>query len=84
MLAHEDASQFATAVLAYASAVADDRVRVRLSLAGHPPALVRRREGSLDAAGRFGTMLGLRADPAFHETGVLLDRGDVLVPYTEA
>ena len=83
MLAHEEASQFATAVLAYVSAVAGDQIRIRLSLAGHPPALVLRRDGSVDAAGRFGTMLGLRADPAFHDSGVVLDRGDVLLLYTD-
>jgi phosphoserine phosphatase RsbU/P len=83
MLGHEEASQFATAVLAYVSAVAGDQIRLRLSLAGHPPALVLRRDGSVDATGRFGTMLGLRVDPAFHETGVVLGRGDVMLLYTD-
>ncbi len=83
MLAHDDASQFATAVLVYVSAVADGRMRVRLSLAGHPPALVVRANGSVESIGTFGTMLGFRPDPTLHDTEVVLDRGDVLLLYTD-
>jgi PAS domain S-box-containing protein len=83
MLAHDDTSQFATAVLAYVAADPEDRMRVRLSLAGHPPAVVLRRDGRVETTGAFGTMLGLRGDPAFHATELLLDRGDVLLLYTD-
>jgi PAS domain S-box-containing protein len=82
MLGHEDASQFATAVLAYVAAE-DDRMRVRLSLAGHPPAVVVCADGAVRTCGAFGTMLGLRDDPAFHHTEILLDAGDVLLLYTD-
>ena len=83
LLAHDDTSQFATAVLAYVAATDDDHMRVRLSLAGHPPAAVLRRDGQVQTTGAFGTMLGLRADPAFHATELVLDRGDVLLLYTD-
>jgi serine phosphatase RsbU (regulator of sigma subunit) len=83
LLAHDDTSQFATAVLAYVAATDDDRMRVRLSLAGHPPAVVLRYDGRVETTGAFGTMLGLRADPAFHATELVLARGDVLLLYTD-
>jgi serine phosphatase RsbU (regulator of sigma subunit) len=83
MLAYDDTSQFATAVLAYVAGVDRDRMRVRLSLAGHPPAIVMRRDGRVETSGAFGTMLGLRADPAFHATEVVLERGEVLLLYTD-
>jgi PAS domain S-box-containing protein len=83
MLTHEDSTQFATAVLAYVSAVDGDHIMVRLSLAGHPPAMIARRNGSVEAIGAFGTMLGLRPDPACHDTEVTLGRGDVLLLYTD-
>jgi PAS domain S-box-containing protein len=83
MLAHDDTSQFATAVVAYVAAGARNQMRVRLTLAGHPPAVVLRRDGRVEITGAFGTMLGLRADPAFHATELALDRGDVLLLYTD-
>jgi PAS domain S-box-containing protein len=83
MLAHDDTSQFATAVLAYVGAADRDQMRVRLSLAGHPPAAVLRRDGSVETTGSFGTMLGLRPDPAFHATELALAAGDVLLLYTD-
>jgi phosphoserine phosphatase RsbU/P len=58
-------------------------MRVRLTLAGHPPAVVLRRDGRVETTGAFGTMLGLRADPTFHGTELALDRGDVLLLYTD-
>jgi serine phosphatase RsbU (regulator of sigma subunit) len=83
MLAHDDSSQFATAVLAYVSAAGGDRITVRLSLAGHPPAVIMRRDGSVETTGAFGTMLGLRPDPLCLDTQVVLDAGDVLLLYTD-
>jgi PAS domain S-box-containing protein len=83
MLTQDDTSQFATAVLAYVSRVDEDAMRVRLALAGHPPALVIRRDGAVQSTGRFGTMLGLRDDAVMHDTELLLGRGDVLLLYTD-
>jgi PAS domain S-box-containing protein len=83
LLAHDDTSQFATAVLAYVASSDDDHMRVRLSLAGHPPAAVLRHDGRVETTGAFGTMLGLRPDPAFRATELVLGRGDVLLLYTD-
>jgi PAS domain S-box-containing protein len=83
MLALDDTSQFATAVVAYVAGADGDQMWVRLSLAGHPPAAVVRRDGRVETIGAFGTMLGLRDDPAFHATELALDRGDVLLLYTD-
>jgi PAS domain S-box-containing protein len=79
----DDTSQFATAVLAYVSAADGDAMRVRLALAGHPPALVIGRDGVVQSAGTFGTMLGLRQDAPMHDTELVLRRGDVLLLYTD-
>jgi PAS domain S-box-containing protein len=83
MLAHDGTDQFATAALAYVSAVGEDRMKVRLALAGHPPAMLVRRDGAVEPAGRFGPMLALRAEPAFEPSEHVLERGDVLLLYTD-
>jgi serine phosphatase RsbU (regulator of sigma subunit) len=78
-----DAGQFATAALAYVSAAGDDRLALRLVLAGHPPAMVVRRDGTVERAGTFGTMLALLPDPSLTATEHLLGPGDVLLLYTD-
>jgi len=83
MLGQDDTSQFATAVLAYVASVDERHMHVRLALAGHPPALLLRRAGTVETSGAFGTMLGLRPDPEFRETELVLGRGDVLLLYTD-
>ncbi|MEA2305840.1 MAG: hypothetical protein QOH43_3120 [Solirubrobacteraceae bacterium] len=80
---NDETSQFATAVLAYVSSVDHDRMRVRLALAGHPPAMIIRRNGSVESSGAYGTMLGLRDDAVMYDTELVLDRGDVLLLYTD-
>lgn len=83
ILAHEDLSRLATAVLAYASLDGPDMLRVRLALAGHLPPLVLRADASVERVGALGTMLGLRPDPELHDTEVHLRPGDVLLLYTD-
>jgi sigma-B regulation protein RsbU (phosphoserine phosphatase) len=83
MRAQDDTTQFATAALAYLSTAGEEQIKVRLSLAGHPPAMVVRRDGTVESAGAYGDMLALAADPAFAETQLLLDPGDVLLLYTD-
>jgi len=79
----DDTSQFATVALAYFSKAADDAVDVRLALAGHPaPALVRN-EGTVEMAGRFGMMIGLREDPVLHDVELRIRPGDALLLYTD-
>jgi serine phosphatase RsbU (regulator of sigma subunit)/PAS domain-containing protein len=79
----DDTSEFATVALAYFSKAADDAVDVRLALAGHPaPALVRS-EGTVEMAGRFGMMVGLREDPVLHDVELRIRPGDALLLYTD-
>ena len=60
-------SQFATVVLAYISAAADGGLDVRVALGGHPPPLVLRADGSIEAPGRYGVLLGMLEDPPLHD-----------------
>jgi serine phosphatase RsbU (regulator of sigma subunit) len=83
MRTHDESAQFATAALAYLATAGDGRITVRLSLAGHPPAMVVRHDGTVASAGTYGDMLALDDEPAFHESRLLLDPGDVLLLYTD-
>ena len=83
MLAHDDSSQFATVVLAYAAAASDGGLDVRLALGGHPPALVLRAGGAVEAPGVFGTILGATQDAQLSDELLHLAAGDVLVLYTD-
>jgi PAS domain S-box-containing protein len=83
MLAHDDSSQFATVVLAYAAAGAGGGMDVRLALGGHPPPLVLRADGSVEAPGAFGTILGATPDAVLSDVEIHLAAGDVLVLYTD-
>jgi serine phosphatase RsbU (regulator of sigma subunit) len=83
MRAHDESAQFATAALAYLATAGDGRIAVRLTLAGHPPAMVVRHDGTVASAGTYGDMLALDEDPTFRESRILLDPGDVLLLYTD-
>jgi PAS domain S-box-containing protein len=76
-------SQFATVVLAYISAAPDGGLRVRLALGGHPPPLVLRADGGLDAPGTFGVVLGMLDDPPVFDTEFPLRPGDLMLLYTD-
>ena len=56
---------------------------VRLALGGHPPPLVLRADGSVEALGAFGTILGATPDAVLSDVAVRLAPGDVLVLYTD-
>ncbi|MEN3279334.1 MAG: hypothetical protein V7607_474 [Solirubrobacteraceae bacterium] len=79
----DDTSQFATVALAYFAKAGPGEVDVRLSLAGHPAAAVVRRDGEVEMAGRFGMMVGLRAEPVLHDVELRIGAGDVLLLYTD-
>jgi serine phosphatase RsbU (regulator of sigma subunit) len=83
MLAHDDSSQFATVVLAYAAAGGDGGMEVRLALGGHPPALVVRAGGAVEPIGAFGTILGATRDALLADVTLHLSPGDGLVLYTD-
>ncbi len=56
---------------------------VQISSGGHPLALVRRADGSVQPFGRPGTLLGLLADPELHDSRRLLRVGDSLILFTD-
>jgi serine phosphatase RsbU (regulator of sigma subunit) len=58
-------------------------VRVVLSLGGHPPPLLRRRDRTVHTVGQPGTVLGLLPTVEVHEVTVDLAAGDVLLAYTD-
>jgi serine phosphatase RsbU (regulator of sigma subunit) len=80
---HDGSGQFATVVLAYVSAAQPAGLRVRLALGGHPPPLILRADGRVDALERFGTLLGMLAEPRIHDAAFDLGVGDVLLLYTD-
>ncbi|GAA1974026.1 SpoIIE family protein phosphatase [Nocardioides panacihumi] len=62
--AHETA-HYCTLVLAHLGRTAD-RWTIRLSLAGHPPALIRQPDGTVRELGIYGSPIGLLDGPEFH------------------
>ncbi|MCO5971056.1 PP2C family protein-serine/threonine phosphatase [Actinoallomurus soli] len=74
--------RFATLVLA--SAVrAGDRVRLRLTSAGHPPPLIVRRDGVVEEAATRGSLIGAVSDVHATTAGVELAPGETCVLYTD-
>jgi serine phosphatase RsbU (regulator of sigma subunit) len=74
--------RFATAAFALLERVADG-LRVRLAGAGHPPALVVRREGAVEATRSTGPLLGVSPGTDLGDDELLLTPGDTLVLYTD-
>jgi serine phosphatase RsbU (regulator of sigma subunit) len=60
-----------------------ERVEVRLSSAGHPPPLLRRRDGSVELVPVGGTVLGVLEEPEIGSAAVALGAGDGLVVFTD-
>ena len=56
---------------------------VCLSTGGHPLPYVLRADGTVEAVGEPGTLLGVLPDVRLSDTAVRLERGDVLVFYTD-
>ena len=77
-----DSERFVTATYATVTHV-EGAVAVRLSLAGHPPALRRRVDGSVDLIGQVGTVLGVLDAVELVDVDLLLEPGDSLVMYTD-
>src|SRR3954470_10442758 len=69
----DGASQFATVVLAYISAAPDAGVHVRLALGGHPPPLILRAGGRVEAPGTFGVLLGILDEAPVFDAEFRLD-----------
>jgi Stage II sporulation protein E (SpoIIE)/Phosphoserine phosphatase RsbU, N-terminal domain len=58
-------------------------VRLELACGGHPLPLIVHRDGTVEEVGRLGTLLGSDADPLLADVSVELDKGDVIVFYTD-
>jgi serine phosphatase RsbU (regulator of sigma subunit) len=80
---HQDAGErFCTAV--YARVVpGTGGVSMSLACGGHPLPLVLRAEGSVEAVGRPGMLLGLFEEPDLTDTDVELGPGDAAVFFTD-
>jgi stage II sporulation SpoE-like protein len=74
--------RFCTVAYAYMQVV-PGHVRLELACGGHPLPLIVHRDGTVEEVGRLGTLLGSDAEPLLADVGVELDRGDVLVFYTD-
>src|SRR4051794_10848384 len=84
LLAQRAGSEFCTVCVAtLARADGGGGTRLRLSLGGPPPALVLRADGTVEAHGEPGTLVGVFADPVFSEVSVELAPGDLVLLYTD-
>jgi serine phosphatase RsbU (regulator of sigma subunit) len=89
LLTPDDLERFCTVVYGHvhpagpAMAPATSGVRLVLTLGGHPPPLLRRRDRSVQPVGIPGTALGLLPAIDVHEVTVDLASGDVLLAYTD-
>lgn len=79
---HECAESFCTAVCAHLR-LDTDPARVTIASGGHPPALVRRRDGDVEPVNGDGTLLGVFDDPQLTATDVTLRAGDLVLLYTD-
>src|SRR4051812_47904574 len=79
----DGSSQFATVVLAYVSARPGGGLHVRIALGGHPPPLLLRADGNIEAPGAFGVLLGQLEDAFFHDAEFDLDPRDLMLLYTD-
>jgi hypothetical protein len=77
-----DDPRFMTAIYAGVQAV-QAGVKVRISSAGHPLALVRTANGQVREFGRPGALLGVLAHPELHDAQRLLRAGDSLILFSD-
>ncbi len=81
---YEQAGKSGFATVAYATLTPTaDGTLVRLCLAGHPPAFVKRADGSVHPFGLLGTMLGALPSLRLSIAETTLHPGDSLVLYTD-
>jgi phosphoserine phosphatase RsbU/P len=78
-----DPDQFVSAQLVSLAPVEHGALRLDMALAGHPTALVRRGDGSVEKCGNGGQLLGMVDKPFVERVEVMLRPGDHLVLYTD-
>jgi serine phosphatase RsbU (regulator of sigma subunit)/anti-sigma regulatory factor (Ser/Thr protein kinase) len=76
-------SEFCSVAFARLETNGASGARAVLSNAGHPLPLVLRAEGTVEAIGAHGTLLGVVAEPVLTDAAVDLRPGDALVLYTD-
>ncbi len=81
-LRNSEYDRFCTALYARLDTTATG-IRVTLACGGHPPPLVRRASGQVDALRDHGPLLGVFADAEFPEITIDLQPGDILLLYTD-
>jgi serine phosphatase RsbU (regulator of sigma subunit) len=82
LLVQRAGSEFCTVCLGQLS-LDGDRGSLTVALGGHPPALVLRASGDVEAIGTPGTLLGVFADPDLREAETELGPGDTVLLYTD-
>jgi PAS domain S-box-containing protein len=75
-------NQFCTVALGVIEANGKS-ARLCLTLGGHPMPFILRADGSVDAVGVSGSLLGVLADPALTEVDITMGVGDTLLLYTD-
>ncbi|HET6849773.1 MAG TPA: SpoIIE family protein phosphatase [Gaiellales bacterium] len=74
---------FCTAAYCYAQRSGDGGLDLTVGLGGHPFGLVRRLDGSVETAGRVGTLLGLAEPLELTDHRLHLAPGELLLFYTD-
>ena len=82
LLRQRDDRRFCTVAYAYLEKL-DRGARVGVSTGGHPLPLLLRVDGSVEAVGAPGTLLGVFEHPELEDRAVTLEPGDALVFYTD-
>jgi PAS domain S-box-containing protein len=82
LLRQRDDRRFCTVAYAYLER-REDGVRVGFASGGHPLPMLLRPDGSVEAVGEPGTLLGVVPDPNIEDRSLVLAPGDALVFYTD-
>ena len=82
LLRQRDDRRFCTVAYAYLERVTGG-ARVAFASGGHPLPLLLRRDGTVEAVGAPGTLLGIVPDPRLADRTFSLEPGDALVFYTD-
>jgi serine phosphatase RsbU (regulator of sigma subunit) len=82
LMAQRRGRDFCTACVARITP-AEDTTNVCFSIAGHPPPVILRDDGSTEMPGEPGTLLGIFEDPDLVNCEVDLDHGDAILLYTD-
>ncbi len=82
MLRQRSDRRFCTVAYAYLEPMAEG-ARIGFASGGHPLPLLLRADGSVQAVGEPGSLLGVLPDPSFEDRSLSLSPGDALVFYTD-